>query len=119
MADCPISQEEINKVNIFLKGYGIYRSFLRMDRYEKDFFEYDSTLDEIGGDLSMARARMFEVRHFILSLDNCDEKLLLYFHFVRGESVERCGELLGISRTSAFRLKKKALALAARRRGCD
>ena len=79
MADCPISQEEINKVNIFLKGYGIYRAFLRMDRYEKDFFEYDSALDEIGGDLSMARARMFEVRHFILSLDNCDEKLLLYF----------------------------------------
>ena len=114
MADCPISREEINKVNNFLKGYRTYRSFLTAERYEKEFFGGDRSLDGIGGDLSMARARMFEVRHFIMSLCNSDEKLLLYFHYVRGESVERCGELLGISRTSAFRLKKKALALAAR-----
>ena len=61
---------------------------------------------------ALARAKMFDVRHFILGLGNCDEKLFLYYHYVKGESTERCSELLGLSRRSAFRLKRKALGLA-------
>ena len=64
------------------------------------------------GDRPLARARMFEIRHFIMDMPNSDETLMLYYHYVKGEPVERCGELLGISRSSAFRLKAKALALA-------
>ena len=48
-----------------------------------------------------------------MSMQNCDEKLMLYNIFVKGHSVERCAELMGISRSSAFRLKKRALVLAA------
>ena len=65
------------------------------------------------GDIALARARMYEIRHFINSLPNCDEKLFLYYRYVRGESVERCAEMLGISRSSAYRLKNRALSLAA------
>ncbi len=60
----------------------------------------------------LARAKMFDVRHFILSLPNGNEKLLLYFHYIKGESVWRCGELLGVSERAAFRIKARALAMA-------
>ena len=46
-------------------------------------------------------------------LPNSDEKLLLYYHYVKGENVERCAELLGISRSSGFRLKKRAHEMVA------
>ena len=64
------------------------------------------------GEAPLARARMYEIRHLINSLPNCDEKLLLYYHYIKGENVERCAELLGISRSSGFRMKKKALVRA-------
>ena len=115
MTDCEISEEEIRRMDRYLRGYETYRRFLALDRYEREFLGYEERLDEMTGDVSMARARMFEVRQFILSLKNSDEKLLLYYHYVRGESVERCGELLGISRAGAYRLKRRALILAAKR----
>jgi hypothetical protein len=72
----------------------------------------ESVDKEILNEAPLARARMFDVRHFILSLDNSDEKLFLYYHYVKGESVERCSELLGLSRRSGFRMKNRALAMA-------
>ena len=74
--------------------------------------DFDSTDREILDEAPLARAKMFGVRHFILGLDNSDEKLFLYYHYIKNESVERCGELLGISRRTAYRLKEKALSLA-------
>ena len=68
---------------------------------------------EAMGEAPLARARMYEIRHFINSLPNSDEKILLYYHYIKGESIEKCAELLGMSRSSAFRLKRKALILAA------
>ena len=117
MTDREISEEEIRKTDQYLKGYKTYRRFLQLDRYEKEFFGYEDPPEEVGGDVSMAGARMYAIRQFILNLPNSDEKLLLYYYYVRGESVERCGELLGISRAGAYRLKRRALILAARRRG--
>ncbi len=114
MNECPITEAEIRDMDLYLKGYQTSRRLLRLDRYEREFLGYRETSDEILGDSAMARARMFQIRHFIINLKNGDEKLLLYYHYVRGESVEKCAELLGISRASGFRLKKKALALAAK-----
>ena len=69
----------------------------------------DTTAVVLPGELTLVRAKMYEVRHFIMNMENRDEKLLLYYHYIRGESVEKCAELLGISRSSGFRLKKRAL----------
>ncbi len=112
MEEDQISETEIRGMDRFLKGYQMNRKLLRLDRYEREYFGYRETPEELSGESSLARARMIEVRHFIMELGNCDEKLLLYYHYIRGESVERCAELLGISRASGFRLKKRALALA-------
>lgn len=114
----PLSKEQKQQIENYLRGYSINRKLLRMDRYHREFMgggETDalgSPDREILNEVPLARAKMFEVRHFILELENSDEKLFLYYHYVKGESVERCSELLGISRRSGFRLKNKALSLA-------
>lgn len=96
----------------YLKGYTLNKKLIRAERYEEEFGGGERRDLELLGDIPLARAKMFEIRHFIMDMENSDEKLLLYYHYVKGEPVERCGELLGISRSSAFRLKSRALALA-------
>ena len=113
MTETLISEAEIKEIDNYLKGYALNMKLLRLDKYERTYFGYKDGEDSAFNDAPLARARMFEIRHFIIEMKNCDEKLLLYYHYIRGESVERCAELLGISRSSAFRLKKKALLLAA------
>ncbi len=108
-----ISAEQLRQIEDYLKGYLFYRKLLRLDRYEKTYFRVSEWETESPGELPLARAKMFEIRHAIMAIPNCEEKLLLYYHFIKGEPVERCAELLGISRSSAFRMKKRALCLAA------
>ena len=106
-------EEKIRKTENYLRGYCLDRKLLKMDRYEREYYGNSNSLDlESPGEVPLARARMYEVRHFILSVRNCDEKLFLYYRYVKGETVERCAELLGISRASGFRMRKRALLLA-------
>ena len=106
-------EEKIRKTENYLRGYGLDRKLLKMDRYEREYYGNSNSLDlESPGEGPLARARMYEVRHFIMSVRNCDEKLFLYYRYVKGETVERCAELLGISRASGFRMRKRALLLA-------
>ncbi|MBE6556109.1 MAG: hypothetical protein E7664_00010 [Ruminococcaceae bacterium] len=104
----PLAQTAEN----YLKGYMLNRKLVRLERYEKEYFSPDDSDLEAFGEAPLARARMYEIRHFVMSLANSDEKLFLYYHYIKGESVERCGELLHLSRASAFRLKSRALARA-------
>ena len=105
------------RIEDFLKGYKINRRLLGIEKYYDEYFKDENNfLYSVDSDMlkeaPLARAKMFEVRHFILGLPNSDEKLFLYYHYIKGDSVERCGELLGISRRNCFRLKQKALAMA-------
>lgn len=103
---------ELDWMDEYLRGYGFQGKLLRLARYETSYFGKSRDCEVDAGDAPLARARMFEVRHFIMSLPNGDEKILLYYHYIRGESIERCAELLGIARSSGYRLKKRALNLA-------
>lgn len=106
-------KEKISRVENYLKGYQLNRRLLRLDRYEREFFHTDEGDVEALGEAPLARARMYEIRHFVMGMENCDEKLMLYYHYIKGEPVERCGELLGVSRSTAFRMKSRALRMAA------
>ena len=106
---CP---DELEKMKDFLSGYKLSRDLLELEKYEREFLRSREWASERPGDISLARAKMFEVRHFILSLPNSNEKILLYLHYIDCEPIERCGSIMSISRSSAFRLKKRALALA-------
>lgn len=107
-----VSEDEIRMMDDYLKGYIMNQKLLKLDRYERTYLGYKDGEDSLPIDAPLARAKMFEVRHFIMDMRNGDEKLLLYYHYIRGESVEKCAELLGISRSSGFRLKKRALIAA-------
>lgn len=107
-----VTSEDIKEAQNYLRYHGFYEKLLKLDKYQQEFFSGDEP-PNLNSDTTLAHARMFEVRHFIMTMPNSNEKLFLYYHYVRGESVERCAELIGISRSSGFRLKKRALALAA------
>lgn len=106
------NEENIEEMKDYLSGYKLCRDLLELEKYEREFLRSREWTSERPGDLSLARAKMFEIRHFILELPNSNEKILLYLHYIDCEPIERCGDIMGISRSSAFRLKKRALSLA-------
>ena len=103
----------------YLKGYQLNRKLLRLDRYEKEYFAPDESDFEAFGEAPLARARMFEIRHFIMKMQNSNEKLILYYHYVKGQPIEKCAELFGVSRSTAFRMRNRALDMAAEQRAKD
>ena len=114
----------IKRATEYLSEYTVYRKLLWMNDYEKKYFgkaekelDFEGRMLSLPGNESEARMKMFAIRRFVLSLGNCNEKLFLFYHYIHGESVERCAELIKISRRSAFRLKKRALAFAGRKLG--
>ena len=118
MTEEKVLKENIKKIEEYLKGYSLNRKLVELEKYEKEYFgggkEAEWEEQELPADLPLARARMFEIKHFVMALPNCEEKLLLYYHYIKGESMENCAELLGVSRSTAYRIKDKALTLAAR-----
>lgn len=107
-----LTEEQRELTENYLKSYGFCYRLMAMKNYEDKYFDTMVWEPESPAKFTLARAKMYEVRHFILDMPNSDEKLLLFYHYVRMTPVERCAELLGISRSSAFRLKKKALQRA-------
>ncbi len=102
------SEAQIRAADQFLKSYQLHSRILRLSERERKKGRTDTPWEE-----AISRAELFRVRQFIMNLEDSDEKLLLYNHYVRGESVEACAELLGICRSSGFRLKRRALSLCA------
>lgn len=105
--------KEIEEIKNYLSGYKLFRDLLELEKYEREFLRSHPWASERPGELTLAKAKMFEIRHFLLDLPNCNEKILLYLHYIDCEPIERCASIMNISRSSAFRLKNKALALAA------
>lgn len=64
--------------------------------------------DPDNADLTL-RTEQFFLRRSVLKLPQTKEKLFLYYRFIKGETMEKTAELLGISRRSVFRLRSRAL----------
>lgn len=107
-----LTEEEKELIENYLKGFLLCRRMLSLKRYEDEYFDTAEWNCESPAEFTVVKAKMYEVRHFIMDMPNSTEKLLLYYHYVRNDPVERCAELLGMSRSSAFRLKRRALSLA-------
>ena len=107
-----LTEEEKDLIENYLKGFLLCRRMLALKRYEDEYFDTAEWNCESPAEFTIVKAKMYEIRHFIMDMPNSTEKILLYYHYVRNDSVEKCAELLGISRSSAFRLKRRALALA-------
>ena len=114
---------ELGAARRYLEDYAVAVRMLRLcreDRRERERLARDANLDitfygVIGGNEAFWLNRTREVREFINSLPYRNCKMMLFYHYICGMTVEKCAEELDISRRSAFRLKKTALAVAAKR----
>jgi DNA-directed RNA polymerase specialized sigma24 family protein len=65
--------------------------------------------DVVNLDETAVLAEMYSLRAMILSANDPKERLLLYHYYVKGQTLETCAKLLGISKRSVCRLKNRAL----------
>ena len=117
-----ITEEKMDEI---LSEYSVFRKLFDMQMYNKEYFGNAEILlkgkgkdmDEPSqpGDDHNVLVKMYDIRRFVLSLGSGTEKLFIFDHYIHGESVGRVAELMGISRRSAFRIKRRALRYAALR----
>ncbi len=97
----------------YLSGYQLCLDLLNLRKYErhraKRFEEECSCEDILQGNEAFWKARMYEVEHLVASLRNGREKIILYYHYIKGESIERSADFLGISRRTGYRMHRKGL----------
>lgn len=100
----------------YLCGYQLCLDMLRLRKYERrraaKFDELCECEDILAGDEAYWKARIYEIATFLGTMKNGREKMLLYYRYVKGESVERAAGLLGLSRRTAYRLWNRALLSA-------
>ena len=112
------TSDSIDTAAKYLEEYRFLHRMLAMNLYEKKYALRTEALlpeEKIPGGDALIKARMFEIRRFVLSLGNCNEKIFLIYHYLHGLSVEKCAEVMEVSRRSAFRIKKRALTYAGQR----
>lgn len=106
-------QQQIQTVKDFLCGYQLCIDMLNLRQYErkrkKVFSELCECADVLMGDEAYWRARMYEVETLIGRMRNGREKLILYYHYIKGEPIERAADFLGISRRTGYRAHWKGL----------
>lgn len=108
--------ERMERVRNFLCGYQLCADMLNLRQFERKrarpFCDPCDCDDILRGSERFWRARMFEVGALIDSMPNGREKLLLYYHYIHGESIEHIGDILGVSRRTSYRIHFKGLRTA-------
>lgn len=96
----------------FLSGYQLCLEMLNLRQYERKrapAFEWHESEDILCGNEAYWRARMHEIAALINGMRNGREKVVLYYHYIRGQSIEHAADMLGISRRTGYRVHRKAL----------
>ena len=104
------------EVREYLLGYRFCVDMLQLRQYERVHpSAFDEPVDEnlLFGNEALWRSRMVEIALFVGSLPNGRAKLVLHYRYIKGMSVERVADLLGVSRRTGYRLHDKGLAQAA------
>ena len=107
------SNDRVERARNFLCGYQFCMDMLNLRRYERrraNVFQDVCDCDElVAQGEAYWRARMSEVGALISAMKNSREKLILFYHYIRGESIEHAANLLGVSRRTGYRLHQKGL----------
>ncbi len=113
-----LEKESIEAVREFLCSYQLCLDMLDLRKYErKRVRHFDDPCvceDILAGDEAYWRVRLYEVGALLGRMKNGREKLILYYHYVRGESIEHAANLIGVSRRTGYRLHARGLLMAAR-----
>ena len=112
-----LQKERIERTRDYLCGYRLCMEMLHLRQYErkraKRYGEEEFQCEDIlAGNEMLWRARMYEICALIEQMKNGRAKLLLYYHYIRGESIEHAANLLGISRRTGYRLHQRGLFAA-------
>ena len=106
----------VESVRNFLCSYQLCADMLHLKRYErKRAYQFDDEFDcedILAGNEAYWRARMYAVGNLIEKMKNGREKLMIYYHYVRGESIEHTANLLDVSRRTGYRLHERGLRSA-------
>lgn len=108
----------VEEAKDFLCSYQLCLDMLNLRKYErkraKKFDEPCVCEDVLAGDEAYWRVRMYEVNALLSRMRNGREKLILYYRYVRGESVEHAANLIGVSRRTGYRMHARGLQIVAR-----
>ena len=108
--ECVSDEDFIKQMKAFLESYRICQKIC--DSYKE---EYDAGIIPICEAEDRERVyrackkRCAQVKEFIGSLSiELEQKKMLELHYLQGYTVERCADQLYLSRSTAFRVKKRA-----------
>ena len=111
------TKEELDAAQNYLLGYRLCERMMNLRGYER---KRAAKMDEPENAEALLTAsehywelQIGEIKALINALHNGREKMVLYYHFLRGESVESAAHLIGISRRTAYRMLQKGLAMVA------
>ena len=95
-----------NEVKELLKQYSMCKKFIDAQASVNKYFNLDCTqkIDE----KELYEARIQSIESLMELLKPSDEYTLLYLHYVKGIAVEKCAEYMYVSRSTVFRILKKA-----------
>ena len=96
-----------------MNGYRVCRELLGLRRYERKraaaHMEECDVEEILAGDEVFWRARMHAIAAVLGKMKNGREKLILYYHYIKGDSVERIALRLGVSRRTGYRIFQRGL----------
>lgn len=110
--------EMIEYAKSYLSGYQFCLDMLDLRKYERRRLGGSTSWDAcealLTADEADLRAKMYEIASMINRMRDGREKLILYYRYLRGMSVDRASALLGVSRRTGYRLHTKGLLYVAR-----
>ena len=111
------TKEELEAAQDYLAGYCLCQKMLRLRDYERKRAakpEMPANAEQLlQANEQHWELRIIETTQLVSGMRNGREKLILYYHFIRGESVESAARLIGISRRTGYRMLQKGIALVA------
>ena len=89
-----------------LKQYSVCKRYLDSQAYAKEYFNPDDTqkIDE----KEQYETRIHVIESLIQLLAPSDEYTLLRLHYIKGITIEKCAESMGISVRTAHRMLNKS-----------
>ncbi len=103
----PSEWSRMEEVRNYLCSYRLCADMLELHHYERkrarQFSDPCQCKEIMHGDERFWRARMFSVGKLISLMPNGREKLMLYYHYIHGESIEHVSDVLDVSRRTGYR----------------